>query len=67
MKILKQILRRITDKIMCVKGLKFLSPISIHSSISRRAFCKKVLRYINDLLSQLHGVFRNLAIFENSI
>ena len=67
MKIIKQILRRITDKIMCVKGLKFLSPVSIHSSISRRAFCKKVLRYINDLLSQLHGVFRNWAIFENSI
>ena len=59
MKIIKQMLRRITDKIMCVKGLKFLSPVSLHSSISRRAFCKKVLLYINDLLSQLHGVFRN--------
>ena len=52
MKIIEQILRRITDKIMCVKGLKFLSPVSIHSSISRRAFCKKVLRYINDFLSK---------------
>ena len=52
MKIIKQILRRITDKIMCVKGLKLLSPVSIHSSISRRAFCKKVLRYINDFLSK---------------